>query len=144
MPISVVVADGSKARLLTAADVDSPLQNERELAHPESRLREQDLVADGSGSGSDAGGHGKHSMGHEKVAHQNELQTFAREICTEIDRLCRTGGIHRFYLVAAPEFLGMLRAHLSRTAQAKLAGEVGKNLVTQNIKQIRAQLPRRL
>ncbi len=44
MSICVVVADSSKARILVAENGNSPLVDERDYIHPESRLREQDLV----------------------------------------------------------------------------------------------------
>ncbi len=144
MPISVLVADGSRARILTAPDIASPLQEEQDLAHPESRLREQDLVAGGSGRASDPVGLGKHSVGNEKSAHKLEIENFAREICAELDKLRQQDKLHRLYLVAGPEFLGLLRANLSKQCAEIVAGEIGKNLVTQSIDNIRAQLPKRL
>ncbi len=108
MSICVVVADSSKARILMAESGSSPLVDERDYIHAESRLREQDLVSDGSGSESDSGGLGKHSMGHEKAAHQKEAETFAHELCDEIDKLRRTRDLRKIYLVASPKFLGAL------------------------------------
>ena len=72
MPICVVVADSSRARILIAESVSDPLVEHSDFVHPESRLKEQDLVSDGSGSESDAGGQGRHSMGHEKSAQQKQ------------------------------------------------------------------------
>ena len=112
--------------------------------HPESRLREQELVSDGSGSGSDSGGHGKHSMGHEKSARAREAENFARELCDRIDKLHRREKIHRIYLVAAPAFLGLLRTRLSKQCASLVAGEVSKNLVTHSLQDIRDHLPRQL
>ena len=109
MSICVVVADGSRARILVAESGSSPLVDERDYIHSESRLREQDLVSDGSGSESDSGGFGKHSMGHEKAAHQKQAETFAHELSDEIDKLQRTHDLRRIYPVASPKFLGLLR-----------------------------------
>lgn len=144
MPVSVIVADASRARILSTRDTPGELSELEDLVHPESRLREQDLVADGSGSGSDSAGHGKHSMGHERAAHERQAELFARELCEQIDRLHRSEKIHRIYLVAAPAFLGMLRARLSRQCASLVAGEVSKNLVTHSLQDIRAHLPKQL
>lgn len=144
MPISVIVADASRCRILKAQDISDELSDVEDLIHPESRLREQELVADGSGSGSDSGGYGKHSMGHEKEAHARQAEIFAKELCDHIDKLHRREKIHRIYLVAAPAFMGLLRSNLSKQSASLVAGEVSKNLVTHNLGEIRAHLPRQL
>lgn len=144
MPVTVIVADASRARIFSTRDTPGELSELEDLVHPESRLREQDLVTDGSGSGSDSGGHGKHSMGHEKAAQAREAELFAREVCERIDKLHRREKIHRIYLVAAPAFLGLLRSLLSKQCASLVAGEVSKNLVTHSLQDIRAHLPRQL
>ena len=144
MSICVVVADSSRARILVAESGHSPLVDERDYIHPESRYREQDLVSDGSGSETDSGGFGKHSMGHEKVAHQKEAETFAHELRDEIDKLRRTSDLRRIYLVASPKFLGLLRSSISKQCTELLAGEVNKDLVDHSIEDIRTHLPKRL
>lgn len=144
MSICIVVADSSKARILSAQSGDSPLHEDRDYIHPESRLREQDLVADGSGSGSDSGGFGKHSMGHEKVAHQQQAEAFAHDLCDEIDNIRQKSDLRKIYLIAAPKFLGQLRACLSKQCTELLVSEVDKDLVNHSLDDIRSHLPRRL
>lgn len=144
MSIIVLVADGSRARFLSAEEALSELTETADFVHPESRLRQQDLVSDGSGSGKDSGGYGMHSMGHENEAHRRQHETFARELCREIDRLRNAGELRRFYLVAPPGFLGQLRAAMDKQCAELIAGEIDKNLVTRGLDEIRAQLPKRL
>ena len=144
MPIAVIVADASRARILATREDPGELYELEDLVHPESRLREQELVADGTGSGSDSGGHGMHSMGHEKAAHDRQAEIFAKELSSALDKLHRRQQLRRVYLVAAPGFLGLLRASLSKQCTSLVAGEVGKNLVTHKLEEIRAQLPKRL
>lgn len=144
MSICVVVADSSRARILVAESGNSPLVDEKDFIHPESRLREQDLVSDGSGSESDSGGFGKHSMGHEKATHQKQAEAFAHELRDEIDKLRRTSDLRRIYLVASPKFLGLLRSSINKQCAELLAGEVNKDLVEHSIEDIRSHLPKRL
>lgn len=144
MSICVVVADSSRARILLAESGQSPLIDEKDFIHPESRLREQDLISDGTGSESDAGGFGKHSMGHERTAHEKEMKNFADELCVEIDRLRQGSDLRRIYLVAAPKFLGLLRAAMSKQCSSLIEGEISKDLVSHSIEDIRSHLPRRL
>jgi protein required for attachment to host cells len=85
-----------------------------------------------------------HSMGHEKAAHDRQAEIFAKELSAALDKLHRRQQLRRVYLVAAPGFLGLLRASLSKQCTSLVAGEVGKNLVTHKLEEIRAQLPKRL
>ena len=144
MSICVVVADSSRARVLIADSDSSPLVDYKDLVHPESRLREQDLVSDGSGSEGDSGGYGRHSMGHEKTAQQKQAADFAHELGRELERVRAEGGLFRIYLVAPPKFLGHLRSAINKQCTALVSGEIGKDLVKHSIEDIRAHLPGRL
>ncbi len=144
MSIYILVADSSGARFLCTPFPDEPLRDERDFIHPNSRLRDQDLVTDSGGSGFNSGGHGRHSMGHEQSTHDHEAQVFARELCAELEKIRVKGDLHRFYLVAPPRFLGLLRAALSKPCAELVAGEVDKDMVKFDLDAIRAQLPRRL
>jgi protein required for attachment to host cells len=144
MSICVLVADSSKARIFSAQNGHSALQEDIDFSHSESRLKEQDLVADGVGSASDAGGYGKHSMGHENAAHQRQAEIFAHRLGSELDKIRQCSNLHRIYLVAAPKFLGLLRGSLSSQCTALLADEINKDLTIHSIKDIRSHLPKHL
>ncbi len=144
MSICIVVADGSRARILSAQSGSGPLQDERDYIHSESRLREQDLVAGETGSGNDSGGYGKHSMGHEKATHQRQAEIFAHELCGEIEKVRQSSDLRKIYLVAAPKFLGLLRNNLSKQCTDLLFVEVNKDLVNHSIEDIRSHLPNSL
>ena len=142
MSIIVVVADSSKARILVTESGRGALTDDRDFVHPESRLKEQDLVSDGTGNEIDSGGYGKHSMGHENAAHRKHAEAFADELCVEIDKLRRNSDLHKIYLVASPKFLGLLRSSLSKQCTELLAGEINKDLVNHSIEDIRSHLPK--
>jgi len=144
MSVCVVVANSSKARVLLAEDAHSPLIENADYVHPQSRLREQDLVSDGSGSAADSGGFGKHSMGHEQATKHKQAELFAQEIGAEIDKLRRITDLRRIYLVAPPKFLGLLRTSISKQCHELLHGEVNKELVTHSLEDIRSHLPKLL
>ncbi len=141
MSILTVVADSGKARILRAEDRLSSLQEIKDLVFPDARLREQDLVSDGVGAGN-GGGSGSHSMGHEKGAHQHQAELFARELCQNLEQTVQSDHIHRIYVMAAPRFLGLIRANLSKTCAGMVAAELDKNLVNQSIDAIRSHLPK--
>ena len=141
MSILVVVADSSRARILRADDRRGPLQEVKDLVYPEARLREQELVADGVGTGG-GNGSGSHSMGHEKDAHQRQAELFSRELCQEIGQSSDDKDVHKIYLVAAPRFLGLMRSSLNKNCSNKVVGELDKNLVAHSIADIRDHLPK--
>lgn len=142
MSVYVVVADSSRARILSGEAGSGPLIEKNDLVHPESRLRQQDIVSDASGS--EAGGFGHHSMGHEKSAKDQAAHDFARQVVAQIESIQRSGDLGRLYLVAAPRFLGMLREHLGKTCRELVSGEVDKDLVQHGLDDIRSHLPRNL
>jgi protein required for attachment to host cells len=144
MSVCVVVANSSKARVLLAEDAHSPLIENADYVHPQSRLREQDLVSDGSGSAADSVGFGKHSMGHEQATRHKQAELFAQELGAEIDKLRRKTDLRRIYLVAPPRFLGLLRTSISKQCHELLHGEVNKELVTHSLEDIRSHLPKLL
>jgi len=144
MSIWILVADSSKARILSADDRTAPLTELKDLIYPEGRLREQDLVTDGSGAGNGTSGNGTHSMGHEKDAHQHEVKKFARELCVELDRAAQGKDVRKIYLIAAPRFLGLLRQGLSKPCAEKVVGEISKDLVNHSVADIRKHLPKAL
>jgi len=144
MSICVVVADSSRARILLAEIEHSSLIDYRDFIHSESRLREQDLVTDGTGTEVDSGGYGKHSMGYENAAHQKQAETFAYELCGEINKLRRNSDLHKIYLIAPPRYLGLLRSSISKQCAELLVDEINKDLVNHSIEDIRSHLPKYL
>jgi len=141
MSIWVVVADASRARIFTVESRNGVLKEQRDYMHAESRMKGQDLETDSQGRSFDSGGQGRHAMGKEVGVREREAETFAREICEEINKAGKTGRFEKIYLVASPQFLGNLRSHLDHSLKSMIAGEVDKNLVNHDSSDIRAHLP---
>ena len=114
MTILVIVADASRARIFSAVDKAAPLTETKDLVNTATRLRDQDLIADGHGSGVDSGGHGKHTMGHENDAHKHQASEFSRQLADEIERERGAGALRRIYIIAPPVFLGLIRSDLTK------------------------------
>ena len=108
MTILVIVADASRARIFSAVDKAAPLTETKDLVNTATRLRDQDLIADGHGSGVDSAGDGKHTMGHEKDAHKHQASLFSRQLADEIESERSTGALRRIYIIAPPVFLGVM------------------------------------
>lgn len=137
----VLVADNSRARFFSANKATSPLEEVRDLTYPEARLHEGDLVTDKGGRDRNPSTGGAHGLGTESAHKQDGADRFAQMVCGELESARNSGAFSKLYVVAAPTFLGLLRKHQSAALRQLVAGEVDKNLSTQDSATIRRQLP---
>lgn len=136
----VLVADNSRARFFAAEKATSLLQEIRDLLYPEARLHEGDLVSDKPGRDRNPGT-GAHGFGSDSSHKQDGADRFALEVCNVLESARNDGTFHKLYVVAAPQFLGLLRKHQSSPLKQMVAGEVDKNLTTRDSEAIREHLP---
>ena len=136
----VLVADNSRARFFAAEKATSPLKEVQDLLYPEARLREGDLVTDKPGRDRNPGT-GAHGFGADASHKQDGADRFALEVCSQLESARNSGAFRKLYVVAAPQFLGLLRKHQSPSLRQMVAGEVDKNLTTQDSATIRKHLP---
>ena len=141
--IWIVVADSSRARILSTNGNNKPLNEIVTLVHPEVRLHEGDLVSDRAGRERNPGATG-HSMGGERAAKEEGTVRFANELCGALESARSRGEFDKLYLIAAPAFLGTIRKHQSSAVQRITGGEVAKNIAIQDLQAIRQHLPERL
>jgi len=139
--IWVVVADSSRARILTVKKPEMVLSEITLLEHPEGRLHEQELTSDLPGRAFDSGGQGRHVMGTPVDPKKQEAIKFAKLVADHLEAGRVNGSFSRLYVIAAPAFLGQLRDHLSTSLKQIVQGTIDKNLVAQDEKVIREQLP---
>lgn len=139
----VVVADTSRARIFSAERPASDLSEIEDLSHPQARLHEGDLITDRPGSGKSHGSFG-FSMGEGGVYKDAEAAKFAHDVCERVEAGRIQGQFQKLYVIAAPQFLGMLRKHQSSATRQMVAAEISKNLSASDAKAIRAHLPQYL
>lgn len=137
----VIVANQSRARLFEAQKRAGALTELETLIHPETRLKGRDIETDAPGRSFDSGGEGRHAMGNVRELHNRAGRTFAREIAHALERGRQEGRYEKLYIVAEPHMVGSLREALKPPTLATIAGETGKNLVSCEAEEIRAQLP---
>lgn len=139
--IWVLVADGSRARLFHAEGARGGLTEIDTWLHPESRLREQDLVTDAPGQDRGRGG-SAHGVNERHSAHDHELETFAREIAGRLQEALNEGSFGRLVLSAPPRFLGLLREALPAGVRQRVRHEIGKDLTSiKDLRELRKRLP---
>jgi protein required for attachment to host cells len=145
-PILVVIADAGRARILTVEGPEQPLTEKADLVHPESRLRESELLTDRPGrvSQSHAGphpGHGSRS-GMEPGTHATDVEheRFAREVADHLKRTANGHAAGRIVLVVSPVFLGLLRKELDPQLTDRISVTVHKDYTHLGLNELERRL----
>lgn len=125
----VLIADSSRATLLETDTKYEEWKVIQVLEHPESRLKAEDLMADGRGRTSprQRDTARRAAMAPSTSPRQVEFEKFSRELADLLqlgyDQHAYVGAI----LVAPPEFLGLLRAALPDTVENAVEASIDKN-----------------
>ena len=136
MPHMIVVADSSRARIFTRDTIKLPLTEIEMLTHPESRMHEKDLVSDLPGKAAGKGGSGDHAFQDKVSPKEQEVTGFAKRVVDYIDNARKANKLNHLYIIAAPAFLGELRAQMNSETLEKIALEVDKNLTQHSVDDI--------
>lgn len=143
MPLAVtwvVVAESSRARILRLEGLQSPLCELDDLVNPDARAHEQDLISDRPGRTFDSSGQGRHAKQAPASHKQQRSADFARVLAERMEHGLAQGEFEEIILIAAPEFLGLLRQHLSEATKQHVKREIHKNIVRESEETIRGYL----
>jgi protein required for attachment to host cells len=101
-----------------------------ELHNPDGRKRNHELDSDRAGETFTAarGITGRRAMHHEHTAHDHVVETFIRQLATELQHARAKGRFDDLILVAEPRFLGCLRGALDAPTAHKVVASVTKDL----------------
>jgi protein required for attachment to host cells len=139
--IWVLVADKSHAKLYSRKGRSGELLFQQSWDHAASRSHEQELTSDLPGRAFDSTGDARHAMGQPVDPKDHEAELFAHELIAEMEK-GRNGHLFlSLYLMAPPEFLGLLRKQCGAPLQKLVAGEVDKGLTAADAKTVREHLP---
>jgi len=136
----IVVADSSRARIFSMESLNKPLREIADFINPEGRAHERDLSSDQPGRSFDSQGAGRHAMETHVSIKKQEVINFSKRIAEYINQECAKGEFKKLILIAAPEFLGILRTDLSKNTRQHLVRQIVKNIVKQDEKSIRKVL----
>lgn len=136
----VVVAESSRARIFALAGLQSPLREVEDLVNPEGRAHERDLISDRPGRTMDSTGQQRHSKQAQISPKEQRVINFARTLAERIEHARTQGAFQRLILVAAPEFLGLLRGNLGDVTRQCITREIHKNFVRKDEQTIRESL----
>ncbi len=123
----VLVANSSDAKIFRLVKFPE-IKELTSLSHPESRLRDSELVTDRQGRNFEKGGVTRHAYQSRHDPKSQEMEKFAREIARFLCEAHVQGLFSRLYLFASPAFLGILRPHLTEKLNGAIIAEEAKDL----------------
>jgi protein required for attachment to host cells len=128
-PCWIVVADGSRARILARKTPRGDLTLVESLDNPVSRQKTREILTDSPGP--------EGTSDPLSLPGELEEDRFARRLAQRL-----SDGAHRnlfkgLVLIAAPRFLGVLRSELPRPVSARVLTELAKNFTALSIEEIR-------
>ncbi|MGE5624524.1 MAG: host attachment protein [Bacillota bacterium] len=140
-PILVLVGDRGRARLFEL-DHDEPQMAELEdLVNPGFRLHERELSGDRQGRVFNRIRRSRATLGEAHVHKRLGAERFARTVAGRVLSRCRAGAYARVFLVAEPEFMGLLRPQLEAGRLKAPLSRISKNLTRHPAAEIRGHLP---
>ena len=135
----VVVAESSRARIFALRGLTTPLEEREDLVNPAGRAPEHDLVSDRPGRTWDKTGR-RHARQPPVSPGEQVALDFARHVAGHLEHGRTHGEFETLIVVAAPEFLGLLRKSLTEETRRRIKKEIHKNLVREDEKAIREYL----
>lgn len=137
----ILVADSGRARLFTFAE-QRMLNEVESFVCPEDRLQEHELTSDRRGRSRDSGSSSSHETEPASSHREQAAIGFAAELAERLEQLRSAGELTKLVLIAAPKFLGHLRAKLSDPVQTLVALTVDKDLTQHSTDDIAEHIPR--
>lgn len=125
----IVVAEKSRAKIYAMESRKEPLHEMIDLYDAAQRLPVRENVSDHQGRTFDSHSLNRHAKEPKMSVKQVEANDFAKMICEYIEERRRQNTVRKLILISSPEFLGLLRHHLSKAAQDLVEIEIDKNLV---------------
>lgn len=139
----IVVADSGSARIFDAESPTGALVEREDYSNPDARVAERKLTSDRPGRTVDSGGR-SHAYSSDESPREAEERAFAKLLADRLSGARAKGEMDRLVLVAAPGFLGKLRAALDKETRKRVDGELSADLVALTPKEIHARLVARL
>ena len=122
----ILVANASQARIFFRNGIKQELTLVKELMHPESRMKNSELVTDRAGYMQGTGNsHG--SKQPQTEPKQNEALHFAQELAQELNSGRCSQQFERIVLVAPPAFMGLLGEKIDTQTAKLIDGKIGKD-----------------
>jgi protein required for attachment to host cells len=134
----ILAADSVRARLFASRQPGAPLEEVADLLNPDGRRHEGDLVEDDAGRRGTRPTQAKRSAFGGETAKRHRAEEFAAEVCKRVAAELRNAKAERLYIIAEPEFLGLLRMRMDKSVQKKVVEEIPKSITGKAPEEIQA------
>jgi protein required for attachment to host cells len=124
----VVIADGGRARVVVRRETEPRYSTLRELMSVAEQAPSRELGADRPGRSRESATTARHAIEPRSDPHELAKQAFAQEIAQLLNEASAANEFDRIILVAPPHVAATLRHGLGKAVQAKIAGELSKDL----------------
>lgn len=138
--IWILAANSGKATLFVAESPKSQLMEYETFVNPEVRVKQNELTSDRQGRSFDSHGEGRHALAVETSPKEHEQISFAKAIVDRLERGRVDNAFDRLIVVAAPGFLGLLRANYSTPLIELLTEEIDKDYTALRAEDLRVRL----
>jgi protein required for attachment to host cells len=138
--IWVLVANGSAAKILKAESNEQLTEIEL-FEHPESRLRNSELMSDGPGYFTQRGAGAPHFVQSSASPKLKEKDHFAIDIVNYLEKAFHEHEFEKLYVIANNQFLSLLHHHIKPDLKAVIAAEIHKDLTLMKFHDVRSYLP---
>lgn len=124
----ILIADGARARIVVNEGPGKGVKEGPDKVFESLNVPAREIMADRPGRTFDSGGQGRHAKEPRSDPHEIEQRKMHHELAAYLDGEAKKGTFDRLIVVAPPRALGNIRAELSPAVQAKVTGELAKDL----------------
>lgn len=136
----LLVANSSFARIFKFKKIES-LEEVKNFEHPESRLRNSDLVSDKPGRDFESVGVTRHALEPKISPKRLEFITFAKHLADQLEESRKNEEFGDLYIAASPTLLGLLRQSLHPNTAKVVKGEIDKDITHLKPEEIAPHMP---
>ena len=139
----ILAANAGRARIFRQPDAAAPLEEVDDLVNDAVRLSTADTETDdlgrrSSSTGRPGGGTPSQSSGYEphRTPAEHQTEVFSRTVASFLQQNHQAGRFRALSLVAAPEFLGVLRKALDPELQKVIDLQIDKDYTQQSARDL--------
>lgn len=136
----ILVADAAHARLFEVPHPGEPFQFREEFDNPAGRAKGRDFLLKEDGAIQHQEGSVFRSSMEPLSMKKVEARRFAHSLAQMLDKSVARHQFERLILVAAPEFLGMLRKELSQNVENTLLDSIPRDYGRSNARELETLL----
>lgn len=122
----VLVADGTRARIFIKRF--KSLNNVMGQDFVSDNLRDSQIYMDKPGRSYESSNPTRHAYQPRTDWHEYQKQTFAKEICSILEKANETADFDELIIISPPKMLGDIRSYLGKQILPKIRAEIPKDI----------------